>query len=140
MAGQEVLHRLAERELHVKQAAVAEHHDKEAQAALAIARGDGAELAPVHLRALARREGEREEGLCARRADLVDVIPDDGHATAVAHLAQAQEDLCSGVRVRFQPADDVGLVGIELAGALSRLALNIMRSGQPLGDRAVVQV
>ena len=139
VASQEVLHGFGDGELDVEHPAVAEHHDEEAQAPLAVAHGDRAELAPVHLRTFARREGEREEGLSAWRPYLVNVIPDDGDAPAVAHLTQTQEDLSGGVRMCLKPADDVRLVLIEFAGALLGLALNVMRSGQPLGDGAVVQ-
>ena len=62
VAGQEVLHGLGDGELDIHHAAVAKHHDEEAESAAGVAHGDGAELAPVHLGAFARCEGQRQEG------------------------------------------------------------------------------
>ena len=107
VAGQEVLHGLGDGELDVQHPAVAEHHHEEAQPAAGVAHADRAELAPVHLGTFAGGEGERQEGRRARRADLVDVVLDDGDPAGVAGLAQPQEDLRGGVGVALQPADDL---------------------------------
>ena len=80
-------------ELDVQHPAVAQHHHEEAQPPAGVTHADRAELAPVHLGAFAGGEGERQEGLPARRADLVDIVLDDGDPAGVAALAQPQEDL-----------------------------------------------
>ena len=140
VAGQEVFHGLRERKLDVQQAAVAEHHDKEAQAAAGVAHGDRTELPPVHLGTLAGGKGQRQEGRSVRRANVVDVLLDDGDAAGVAGLAEAQEDLGGGVGMVGQPADDLRLEGVEFAGLGDDLPWPELAHGQPLGDGAFVQV
>lgn len=139
MTGQKMFHRLGERELDIQHAAVAEHHDKEAQAPLRIADRDGTKLPPIHLGVFAGRESECQERRRVWWPDVVHVILDDGNAAAVAALAQAQEDLCGGVGMSLQPADDLRLEGIELAGLPDDFARTELAHAQPLGDGAFIQ-
>jgi hypothetical protein len=129
-----------DRELHVHHPAVAEHHDKEAQPAGGVAHGNRAELAPVDLGAFAGSEGQRQEGRRLRRADLVDKVLDDADAAAVAAFAQTLEDLRGGVRMGFEPADDLLLEGIELAGPHGTFSRMEFVGGQPPGDGVGMQV
>ena len=87
VAGQEVLHCLGEGELDIQHAAVAEHHDEEAEPSARVAHVDRSELAPVHLGAFARGEGQRQEGRRRGGANLADVVLDDRHPAGVAGLA-----------------------------------------------------
>ena len=120
VAGQEELHLLRDGELQVHAPAVAQHHHEEAQAPARGAHGDGAPFAPVDLGTLARGEVELEEGLLVARADAVHVVLDDADAAVVARLAQALEDLLRAVRMGIEPAHDLALEGIELAGTRQR--------------------
>ena len=73
------------------------------------------------------------------RADAVHVVLDDADAALEAGLAQALEDLLRAVRVGVEPAHDLGLEGIELAGARNACAHSELLRRGPLGDRARVQ-
>ena len=51
------------------------------------------------------------------RPDPVHVVLDDGDAAVIARLAQSLEDLLGAVRMGIEPAHDLALERIELAGA-----------------------
>ena len=57
------------------------------------------------------------------RADAVHVVLDDADAALEARLAQALEDLLRAVRMGIEPAHDLTLEGVELAGARNARAL-----------------
>ena len=122
VAAEEVLHRLRDGELHIHQAAVAEHHDEEAQLPAGVADIDRPVVAPVHLRALAGLEVQRQERRRLLRPHLVNVLAHDADAAGEPGFAQALEYLRAAVGVVFQPLPDERLVGIELARAHRRLA------------------
>ena len=61
MAAEEVLHGLGDGELEVHQAAVAQHHDEEAQAASGVADRDRAVVTPIDLGALTGGEVQGQE-------------------------------------------------------------------------------
>ena len=132
VAAEEVLHRLRDGELHVHQAAVAEHHHEEAQLPAGIADGDRSVLPPVHLGALAGLEVQRQERRRLVRSHALDVLPHDADAAGEAVLAQALEDLRAGVGIVFQPLPDERLVGIELARPLWLLAWPVGRFVEPV--------
>ena len=75
VAAEEVLHGLGDGELDVHQAAVAQHHDKEAQAASGVADRDRAVVTPVDLGALAGCEVQGEEGGGTHRTHALEVVP-----------------------------------------------------------------
>ena len=97
---------------------------------------EGAEVSPVDLGTLARRESQGEESGLTRWSYRAHIVLDDGHAAVVALLGQALEDLCRAVGVVFQPAADGGLERIELAGAWARTAGPVAGLGEPLCDGA----
>ena len=130
MAAEEVLHGLGDGELDVHQAAVAQHHDEEAQAASGVADRDRAVVTPVDLGALAWGEVQGEEGGGTHRTHALEVVLDDGGAADVAGLAQAVEDLRGAVGMVLEQAADIGLVRVELAGA---------RTGEPGAEPGFVE-
>ena len=118
VAGQKVFERLAAGELDVHQAAVAEDHDEEGKPARGVAQQEGARASPVHLRRLARREGQGQKGGMTHRTHGADVILQNTVAAGVALLqAQALEDLLGAQSVALQPAVDGWFEGVELAAA-----------------------
>jgi len=118
---------------------VAEHHDKEAQPPAGVADPDRAVLAPVHLGTFARGERQSQEGRRPPRANVADVVLDDGDPAGVADLAQPQKNLRRGVRMSRQPADDPALERIELARPTNGPPAAELVHRQPLGHRPFVQ-
>ena len=139
MTGQELLHGLADRELDVQQAAVAQHHHEEAESAAGIAHVDRAELAPIHLGTFARGERQRQEGRRLRRANMADVVLGDRAPAGVANLTQTQEYLRRGVGVVLKPADDLPLERVQLAGPLGHPPRPELVCRQPASHRAFIQ-
>ena len=107
VAGEELLHALVERELHIQQAAVAEHHDEQRELAAGLAHGHRAVGAPVDLSTFAGGERQGQEGRCAARTHDAHIVLDDGVAALEAVLAQALEDLLGAVGVGLQPLADL---------------------------------
>jgi hypothetical protein len=68
------------------------------------------------------------------------IVLDNADAAAVAAFAQTLEDLRGGVRMRFEPADDLLLEGIELAGTHRPFSRAELVGGQPPGDGEGMQV
>src|SRR5262252_3266913 len=87
-----MLHRLCDGELDVHHPAVGEHEDEEGEAAARVADPDGAEDAPVDLRALAGGEVQLEIDGQLGWPYQADVVAQDGDAAAVSLLAQALKD------------------------------------------------
>ena len=139
MAGQKELHLLRDREFQVHQAAVAQHHQEEAQASARGTDRDGSPLAPVDLGAFARGEVEFKERGRVVRPNAVHVVLDDGDAALKARLAQPLVDLLCAVRVGIEPTYDLALVGIELAHARHAGARAKLFHAGPLGYRARIQ-
>ena len=73
------------------------------------------------------------------RSDAANVLLDDGQAALEARLAQALEDLVGAVRVGIEPAHDLALECIELAGARHTRTRSELLHGGPLGHRARIQ-
>lgn len=115
MAGQEVLHALADGELDIQHAAVAEHHRKETQAPVGVADRYRAVSAPVDLGALPGGEGKRQAGGALGGPDGAHIVLHDTVAAGIALLADTHKDLCGGKRVGVEQAGDLGLEGIQLA-------------------------
>ena len=69
------------------------------------------------------------------RPDAADVIAQDGHAAAVALLAQTLEDLLSAVGVGVQPPRDARLEGIKDTAARPAAPRPKARPRHPGGDR-----
>jgi hypothetical protein len=84
-AGEEVLHGLRDGARDVHQAAIAQHHDNEAQASAGLPDSHRAKRAPIGLGALARSTGEGEKGGLARGADGTP-IGFDGRVAALKAL------------------------------------------------------
>lgn len=139
VAAEEELHRLRHSELQVHEAAVAQHHQKEAQAPARGSHCDGAALAPVDLRTFARREAQGQKRLARPRPDAAHVVLHDRRAAAKARLAQALPDLLRAVRVRLEPAHDLALERIEPACARVTHARPKLRHRRPLGHRLRMQ-
>ena len=78
VAAEEVLHGLGDGELDVEHAAVAQHHDEEAQSPAGVADVDAAVVAPVDLGALAGGEVQGEEGRGTHRTYPLEVVLDEG--------------------------------------------------------------
>ena len=135
MAGQEVFLALAEGELDVEHAAVAQDHDEEAQAPACVTHGDHLPTAPVDLRALSRRKGQGQVRLLAAWPDLLDVVLHDRDPAVEALVAQQGQDLHRRIGVFLEHAHDLALEGIEHAGAFDALARPV-RLLQPLAHRA----
>ena len=72
-------------------------------------------------------------------AHAVHVVLDDADAALEAGLAQALEDLLRAVRMGIEPAHDLGLEGIELAGTRRAGAHPELINLGPLGHRARVK-
>ena len=138
-AGQKERHLLRDGEFQVHAPAVAQHHQKKAQAPPCRAHADGAVLTPVELGGFAWGEVQLEKRLLVAWPDAVHVVLDDGDAAVKAGLAQALKDLLRAVGMGIEPAHDLPLVGIELAHArFARAWAELLHVG-PLGDRAYVQ-
>ncbi len=140
MTAQELLHTFGEGELEVHESAVAQHHDKEAQASPRRADGDGAEVAPVDLGAFAGSELQHQKGGLAGRTNLADKLLKNGVAAGVAPLTQLLEELLGGVGVPFQQRCDLTFKGIEFTGPPGPLAWMIGRLVNPFFDSLEVQL
>src|SRR5262245_2075455 len=112
-----MLHRLCYGELDVHHPAVGEHEDEEGEAAARVADPDGAEDAPVDLRALAGGEVQLEIDGQLGWPYQADVVAQDGDAAAVSLLAQALKDLLCAIGVRIQQPRDAPLERVEEAAA-----------------------
>ena len=119
MAGQKVLHGLADGKLDIGHAAVAQDHDKEAEPYSGVAHVDRAVGAPVDLGAVSGGKGQSQVGADLRRAELAHVLFDDGVAAVKALLADALQDLGGAVGVILEQAGDVFFKRVELAGPRS---------------------
>jgi hypothetical protein len=139
MAGEKVFHRLGDREFHVHHAAVAQDHDKEAQAALRLADGDGTKDAPIDLGALPGGKSELEESGLAPGPDRADIGFDQRIAAGKALLAEALEHLHRAIGMALQHADKLPFKGIELTGAGRGFAGMEMLLGEPVGDGARIE-
>ena len=115
MTGEEVLQALADGELDVEHAAVAQDHHKEAQAPAGVADGHRAVAAPVDLGALAGGEGKGQVGWALRWPDGAHVVLDDTVAAGIALLADPHQDLGGGKGMGLEQAGDLGFEGVELA-------------------------
>src|SRR5215467_5570832 len=113
-----MLHRLCDGELDVHHPAVGEHEDEEGEAAARVADPDGAEDAPVDLRALAGGEVQLEIDGQLGWPYQAHVVAQDGDATVVSLLAQALEDLLRAIGVRIQQSCDAPLERVEDTAAL----------------------
>ena len=122
VAGQKVLLALAEAELDVQQAAVAQHHDKETQPAPAGAHRDHFPRTPIHLGALPRCERQCQIRFGGAGPHQLDVVLDDRDAARVALLAQQRQHLHGGVVMLLEQSQDVALEPIQRAGAAGGLA------------------
>src|SRR5205807_6920118 len=98
VTAQELLHTFGEGELEVHESAVAQHHDKEAQAPSRRADGKGAEVAPVDLGTFAGSELQHQKGGLAGRTNLADKLLKNGVAAGVAPLTQLLEAGATGRR------------------------------------------
>src|SRR5215475_6211340 len=130
-----MLHRLCEGELDVHHPAVGEHEDEEGEAAARVADPDGAEDAPVDLRALAGGEVQLEIDGQLGWPYQADVVAQDGDAAAVSLLAQALKDLLCAIGVRIQQPRDAPLERVEEAAARDWSRALVTGSCQPLGNR-----
>ena len=139
MAGKEVFHGLGDGELDVQQATVAQDHDKEAQLAMCLSHGDGAEGAPIHLGTLAGSKGQREKGRLPPGAHRAHIGFDQLIAAVKAVLTQALEDLRRRIGMPFQQTDNVWFEGIEPARVRPGFARAKVVLGQPVGHRAAIQ-
>ena len=139
MAAEEVLHGLGDGELEVHQAAVAQNHDEEAQAASGVADRDRAVVTPIDLGALAGGEVQGEERGGTHRTHALEIVLDDGGAADVAGLAQAVEDLRGAVGMVLEQAADIDLVRVELAGARRGGTGAELRLVEPAAHRASVE-
>ncbi|OIQ78154.1 hypothetical protein GALL_401400 [mine drainage metagenome] len=92
MAGQEELGGLRNRELQVHAPAVAQHHQKEAQAPPGGAHPDAAEFTPVNLGGFTWSEVQLEKRLLVARTDAVHVVFDDGAPALVRIPANVTAD------------------------------------------------
>src|SRR5262245_19913796 len=135
-----MLHRLCDGELDVHHPAVGEHEDEEGEAAARVADPDGAEDAPVDLRALAGGEVQLEIDGQLGWPYQADVVAQDGDAAAVSFFAQALEDLLGAIGVRIEQPGDASLEGVEDAAALTSWSWPLETGPcQPLGDGLAVQ-
>ena len=139
MAGQKVLHRLGDGELHVHHSAVAQDHDKKTQAAARLSDVDRAEGAPIDLGALAGGKGAGEKSGLTRGPDGAHVSFDQGVATIKALLAQVLQDLRGAVGILLQHADNLCLKRIEFTGALRRFPGPEALLGEPVGHGARIE-
>ena len=139
VTGQKEFHRLRDGELQVQAPAMAQHHQKEAQASARRAHGDGAKFTPIDLGAFAGGEFKLEERFLAARSYAMHVVVDDRDPALIARLANSLEDLLPAVGMGIQPANDLPLIGIELAFARHAAALVELRNPGPLGHRARTQ-
>ena len=132
MTTEKMLKGLREGEFQIHQAAVAQHHHKEAQTPLRGAHGQGAIAAPVDLSALTGGKGQREVGRLLRGADLAYVIGEDTVAAVIALLAAVgkfasrSRDGCPA-SARYRLCKDpiccaVGLNGAPGSGSATRPA------------------
>src|SRR5262245_622961 len=134
-----MLHRLCDGELDVHHPAVGEHEDEEGEAAARVADPDGAEDAPVDLRALAGGEVQLEIDGQLGWPYQADVVAQDGDAAAVSFFAQALEDLLRAIGVRIEQPGDAPLERVEDTAALRWTGLLKTGPCQPLGDGLAVQ-
>src|SRR5712691_10594661 len=139
MTGQKMLHGLRHGKLDIHQAAVAQHHDKEAQTAVRLPHRDRAEGAPVDLDTFTGGKGECEKSGLTCGADRAHIGFDDGVATLEAVLAQALEDLGGAIRIFVEHLDNLSLERSEFAGPRTCLARSKALLAEPRGDGAGIE-
>lgn len=139
VTGQKVFHGLGEGELDIHQAAVTQHHDKEAEASARLPDSDRAERAPIGLGALAGSKGQLEKGGLALGSHAAHVGFDQGIAALKAVFAQALEDLRGAIRIFFQHLDNLGLEWIKFAGPWTGLSRPEPLLTQPVGDSSGIE-
>ena len=128
MAGEEVFHALAEGELDVDHAAVAEHHDEEARAGGGWRRPATEPTLPQSTWAQSPgREGEAQVGGLAHGPHRAHVVLEDAVAAGVALRAQPLEDLRGAVGMALEQGTICGLKGSSLLAAALALALLVSR-------------
>lgn len=134
VAGQELIHGFGESELQIHHPAVAEDHDKEAQASARRSDLDRPELTPVHLSAFSGSKLQHEKGGFARRPELAHQFLEDGIATGIALLPELLQDLLSCEGVALEHGHDLPLEGIELTWPLRSLPGLVASLMDPLVD------
>ena len=118
VAGQKVLQRFGQRELQIHFAAERQNHEEEGQSPPGGAHRHRARATPVHLGTLAGFKMQRQERRARPGAHLPHKGPEDRVAAGEAAGLDPLKNLLGGVVVLGQQAQDLALVGIELAGAL----------------------
>ncbi len=137
---EEMLHRLRHEEFQVHAAAVAQHHDEEAQLPAGGADADRAPYAPVDLRGLAGRKRQFEEGLAALGPDHAHVVFDRRVTARVAGLAKPLIHLTGAERMGVEQPRHRALEWVEQAGARHRLSGLVVGHGCPGRDGSVMQL
>src|SRR5438445_13862907 len=107
MTAEELFHALRKGKLDINHAAVAENHDKEAQATAGRAHGDGTVIAPIDLGAFAGGKLQHQEGGLAHRAHQADKLLEDAVATTVPLSFELLEQLLGGVAMALQQRYDL---------------------------------
>src|SRR5262245_11087421 len=139
VAGEEMLHRLGDGELHIHLPAIGEDDDEEREPAARVAHCDRAKGPPVDLRTLARSEVQLEIDRQLGLPDAADVVAQDRDAAPISLFAQALEDLLRAIGVRVQQPCDAPLEGAKEAAAWGWSRPLETRTCQPLGNRPRVE-
>ena len=124
MTTEKMFHGLGHGELQVHQAAVAQHHDKKAQAPPRLSDGDRTVFAPVHLGGFTGFKRQLQKGWCRSGSDASHIVSNNGDTTIKTTLLESLVDLGSTVGMCFQPGNDLLFMRIQFAGssyAMSRL-------------------
>ena len=110
VATQEMLLALAQGELDIQKAAVAEHGGKEGQAATSRAHLDKSPTTPVHLHAFPWQEVERQEGFGVFGSDQAHILQHDTVADGQAFLVNPT--FYTGAFFFWRPEDFLGFFEI----------------------------
>src|ERR1019366_4579088 len=137
---QEVLHRLRDGEFQIHAAAIAQHHDEEAQLPARFTDADRAPAAPVDLRGFAGREHQFEESRPVFRPYQAHIVL-DGRATAcITGFTQSLEDLLRAERMGVEQTGHLSLEWVEQAGPRHLYSCFVARHAGPGGDGAMRQM
>ena len=115
MTTEKVFHGLGDGELQVHQAAVAQHHDKKAQAPPRFPDGDRTALAPVHLGTFAGFKRKLQKGRSGSGSDASHIVSNNGDTAIETRFLEALVYLGGTVGVCLQPGNDQLFIGIQFA-------------------------
>src|ERR1035437_295153 len=135
-----MLHRLRHKEFQIHEAAIAEHHDEEAQFPACAADCNCAKLTPVDLCGFSGGKREREESLAVLRPYQAHIVLDGRVAAQIAGFTQSLEDLLRAERMGVYQTGYLSFEWVKQAGAHRLLPCFVVQHMSPSRHGAMRQM